>query len=112
MFTQLWRDENGGVVTLEVVLIGTVLGIGLTTGLTSVRDALITELADIAAAVGSLDQSLTITGATSHSSATASMSFTDNVDMGDSPAAEGNSQCLVICNGAVVEPMAGSESGR
>ncbi len=111
MFKQLWWDDNGGVVSLEIVLVGTVLCIGLTTGLVSVRDALITELADIAAAVGSMDQSLSIMGATSPSAATATTSFADNPDTGDNAVAEGNSQCLVICNGVTVEPMAGSEAG-
>ena len=111
MFQRLWSDETGGVVSMEVALVGTILCIGLTTGLASVRDAIITELADVAASVGSLDQGMTIMGATSASSATATSSFADNNDTGDTPAAALNSQCLVICDGVAVQALAGNESG-
>ena len=51
MLKQLWRDESGAYVSLEIVLAGTILGIGVITGLSSLRDATITELADVGGAI-------------------------------------------------------------
>ena len=42
MLKQLWRDDSGAIVSLEIVLIGTILGVGVITGLSSLRDAVIT----------------------------------------------------------------------
>ncbi len=53
-----WEDE--GVLTFEWVLLITLLVIGIVGGLSAVRDALITELGDVAEAMISLDQSYTI----------------------------------------------------
>jgi hypothetical protein len=53
----LWGDEGGFVLSSELVLIATVVVIGLTVGLVSIRDAVLGELADVGAAIGSLNQS-------------------------------------------------------
>ena len=55
MMRQLWNDEGGVVVSAELVLVGTILVIGLITGLSSLRDAVITELADVGGAIAQLD---------------------------------------------------------
>ncbi|MEY4179963.1 MAG: hypothetical protein RLY70_3537, partial [Planctomycetota bacterium] len=47
----LWSDDRGFVVSSELVLIATVVVIGLLTGLAAVRDALISELSDVAGAI-------------------------------------------------------------
>ncbi len=52
--------QEDGVLTFEWVLLLTVLVIGIVGGLSAVRDALITELGDVAEAMISLDQSYTI----------------------------------------------------
>ncbi len=51
----LWRDQNGFVVTLEMILIATITGLGLIVGLTMVRDAVVAELSDLAQSIESLD---------------------------------------------------------
>lgn len=111
MLRSLWQDEHGGVISLEIVLVGSILGIGLVTGLASVRDAVITELADIAGSVGSMDQGMSIMGANSASSSTASMSFQDTHDTGDTMTAQANSQCLVICGSQRAAVLEGNEIG-
>lgn len=45
---KLWNDDRGFVVSSELVLIATVVVIGLLTGLAAVRDAVISELSDVA----------------------------------------------------------------
>lgn len=49
--------EESGVLTFEWILLLTVLVIGITGGLSAVRDAMITELGDVAEAMIALDQS-------------------------------------------------------
>lgn len=55
----LWRklrnDECGGVVSAELVLVGTLMVIGILPGIVTVRDAILTELADLAAAISAAD---------------------------------------------------------
>jgi Flp pilus assembly pilin Flp len=55
----VWRADEG-VLTFEWILLITVLVIGVVGGLSAVRDAVLTELGDVAEAVISLDQSYTI----------------------------------------------------
>lgn len=53
----LWKDENGFVVSAELVLIASLLVVGLIVGLTSLQGAVNGELSDVAGAIRSLDQS-------------------------------------------------------
>lgn len=59
LLNRVWCEDEG-VLTFEWILLITVLVIGIVGGLSAVRDAVITELADVAEAVISLDQSYTI----------------------------------------------------
>ena len=56
---RLWREDEG-VLTFEWTLLLTLLVIGIVSGLTGARDAIIDELGDIAAAAVSLDQTYTV----------------------------------------------------
>ena len=56
MMKNLWNDEAGFIVSAELVLVATILVIGMITGLTSVRDAVITELADVGGAIGAVNR--------------------------------------------------------
>ncbi len=56
---RVWQEDEG-VLTFEWILLITVLVIGVVGGLSAVRDAMITELGDVAEAVISLDQSYSI----------------------------------------------------
>ncbi|HAH47140.1 hypothetical protein [Gimesia sp.] len=83
MFQQFWNDENGFVVSTELVLIATVLVLGMIVGLTTLRDQVIAELADVAAAFSNSNQSYSFSGITGHSSSTAGSLFIDNTDFCD-----------------------------
>ena len=83
MFQQLWNDENGFVVSTELVLIATVLVLGMIVGLTTLRDQVIAELADVAAAFSNSNQSYSFSGITGHSSSTAGSIFSDGLDFCD-----------------------------
>ena len=53
----LWNDDEGFIITMELILIATIIGIGSIVGLTCVRDALNSELADFAEFLESVDWS-------------------------------------------------------
>ncbi len=59
---KLKKKMGGFVQTAELVLISTVLVTGLTVGLVNVRDAVNTELEDVAESVGALNQSYSFAG--------------------------------------------------
>ena len=80
LMKKLWSDEAGFVVSSELVLIGTVLVIGLTVGLTSLRDQVVQELGDLAISIGSINESYSYSGITGHTSSVAGSIFSDNRD--------------------------------
>jgi hypothetical protein len=65
LLKKLWNDDFGFVITSELLLIVTILVIGLIVGMVAVRDAVVQELGDVAAAIGALDQSYQYNGVTS-----------------------------------------------
>jgi len=92
MLKRLWMDEGGAILSAELILIMTILVIGMIVGLKVLQDAVVTELADVAAAIGSLNQSYAFAGksATDPLSGTlkaftAGSLFTDSPDSDDNP---------------------------
>lgn len=99
LLRMLWRDEMGAIISSELVMVVTILVIGMIAGLTGVRDAVVTELTDVADAVGNFDQSYFWHIIWAHSSSTAGAIYEDQADIGDQPAATG---CIWICVGTLV----------
>lgn len=89
---RIWNDCSGGVFSTELLLITSVVLAGLTAGLTNYRDALNSELADMAAAVQQLNQSFSFTGVESRSVRTAGSDYTDALD----PLPFVSAQCVVL----------------
>ena len=54
---RLFDDERGATASMEMILIGTIVILGMIVGLTTWRDAIVQELGDSAAAVSELNQS-------------------------------------------------------
>jgi hypothetical protein len=80
---KLWNDEAGFVVSSELVLIGTILVIGVTVGLSTLRDQVVQELGDLAISLGSINESYSYSGVTGHTSSIAGSTFTDRLDYCD-----------------------------
>lgn len=59
---RFWNDDHGALIATEWVFIATILIIGLVTGLKSVQTAVLTELEDVANAIGQLNQSYSVGG--------------------------------------------------
>jgi Flp pilus assembly pilin Flp len=81
---RLWNDEAGFVVSTELVLLATVAVVGLITGITAVRDGVVSELSDVAGAVQEVNQSYSYDGVVGHNAASAGTQFIDNLDECDS----------------------------
>jgi len=104
MTQKLWNDDKGFVVSIELILIATIAVIGLITGLTAVRDAVVSELSDVAGAVQDVNQSYTISGVTGHTATTAGMDYTDELDWCDSAEdADGVADNCIVFTGAVLD---------
>ena len=61
---KFWRDERAFVVTAELTLIATILGVGVLAGLASVRDQSLQELGDLAGAIGDVNESYSFSSVT------------------------------------------------
>lgn len=81
--TLLWKDQHGVVVSAELIVICTVLVLGLLVGLTSLRDQVVQEFADISAAIGALDQSYSFAEDSDPDCRVAGSSFVDAADFCD-----------------------------
>jgi hypothetical protein len=107
MLRKLWQCEAGFVLSTETVLVATILVIGMITGLATVRDQVVTELADLAAAVSDLDHSYSFSGVTTSVATISGSTFTDLVDFCDTAPSQGadgiSSACVVVCGGVEEE---------
>ena len=48
LLRRFWKDESGGLIAAEYLLLGTLLTIGLMVGIHSVQEALLNQLAGLA----------------------------------------------------------------
>jgi hypothetical protein len=97
MWKNFWNDETGAILSAELVLLLSILTVGLTVGLASLRDGIVTELADVGQAFSNTNQSYAVGNIASPSSAIAGFNFNDALDFCDSVGAAGpNSKCVMI----------------
>ena len=75
LFSRLWKDEHGILLSAEAVVVGTVAVVGLTAGLSVVTKSVNEELQDVAFAIRSLDQSYSIPAQESCGAMTAGSCF-------------------------------------
>lgn len=97
MLTQLYRDENGVILSAEIVLVGTILVVGMLVGLVELQCSVVDELNDVGEAIGSMNQSYAISGVASLKAngdikaQTSGSRFRDRIDSCD-----GN-ECSIVC---------------
>jgi len=99
------RNQRGFIVSTELMLIATILVIGLVVGLQAVRVSVVTELADVGAAIGAVTQTYSYSGATGHHASVNGSSYTDALDTCDDGSVQpggANSRCVSICAVAAV----------
>ena len=79
----LINDEAGFVVSAELILVATIAVLGLVVGLAEVRQAVSSELEDVAAAIGSMNQSYCLNGLHSPKAQAYGSHFRDHADFCD-----------------------------
>lgn len=77
MLSKLWKDEAGFVVSAELIFVATILVIGLVTGWVAIRDAVTSELTEVAQAISAVDQTYSYTGLTNCNSSSNGTNVTD-----------------------------------
>jgi hypothetical protein len=85
VFHRLWAEQTGAIVSAEVMLAASILVIGVIVGLKSVRDSVVTELADVAQAIANVNQSFHFSGVDGHCAKTGGGCYEDKQDFCDSP---------------------------
>lgn len=106
LVNELFNDEAGFVVSSELVLIGTILVIGMITGLATLRDGVIQELADLSLAIGTVSQTYQFNGVIAHTSATNGSTFVDQTDYcetNNAPVAATAPGCMDLATAGTVE---------
>lgn len=103
MLRKLLNDEAGFIVSAELVLVATLLVIGLIVGLTEVQHAVVSELNDVADAIGALNQSYYYTGFTSFKEDGSVKAFYRGSAFADTVDACDNNQCALDCDAPVDE---------
>ncbi len=62
LMQKLWKDDCGALISMEFLFVATILVIGVVVGLAYVRDAVTTELGELANAILALSQGYVISG--------------------------------------------------
>lgn len=104
MLHALLADEAGFIVSAELVLIATILVIGLIVGLSEVQHAVVTELNDVADAIGCLNQSYYYSGFHKNKQVGGGVAaFTRGSAKNDQIDDCDNNECDITCDVPVVE---------
>jgi hypothetical protein len=96
---RLWNEETGAILSAEVMLVASILVIGMVAGLASLRDSIVTELADLAQALANVNQSYSYSGVAGHHVFNGGGVFIDTFDFCDVAdlAVNQGSKCVTIC---------------
>ena len=93
---RLWRDENGFIVSSELVLLASVILIPMLVGMQTVRDSVVQELGDVGQAIGSVAQTYWYGGVAGHCSYVTGSQFFDQPDQCENNWCN-NRNCLSVC---------------
>ena len=101
---RLWNEETGAILSAELMLIASILVIGVIAGLSALREAVVSELADVAQALANVNQSYSYGGVVGHCAIMGGGVFVDLLDFCDAAAvaAPQTSKCVTICVTPVV----------
>ena len=98
MVRQLLNDEAGFIISAELVLVATLLVIGLIVGLSEVQHAIVSELNDVADAIGELNQSYSFSGFHKTDQGGVVHAVTYGSDFEDQRDECDNNQCQIACD--------------
>jgi len=80
---RFWNEQTGAIVSAEIMLVATILVLGVIVGIKSVRDSVVTELADVGQALSGVDQGYCYSGVKGHAGHTQGAQFEDRADFCD-----------------------------
>jgi Flp pilus assembly pilin Flp len=96
---RFWNEQDGAILSAEIMMVATILVLGMIVGLKSVRDSVVTELADVAQGMGNSSQSYSYSGTSGHAANGGGGQFADNTDFCDAPGFAGtNSKCVNVAH--------------
>ena len=113
MLNQLFANEDGFVISAELVLVLTIAVLGIIVGLSHVALAINEELSDVGQAIGSLNQSFSFTGfhccpcpTGGFTSSVAGSAFHDSPDICDGSTSADVVTCMATAECGMVMPPA------
>lgn len=83
LFTQLYNDEAGFIVSAELMLVATIAVLGMIVGLSEISNNVNQELEDVGSAFGAINQSYSFNLNHGHMGCSAGSSFDDGFDFCD-----------------------------
>ncbi|VAX41017.1 hypothetical protein MNBD_PLANCTO02-2613 [hydrothermal vent metagenome] len=83
LMTSLYNDENGFIISAELVLIATIAVLSMIVGLSEVSLGINNELEDVASSFGRINQSFYYNGLSGHGAWISSSFFGDHTDFCD-----------------------------
>lgn len=104
---QLWQDECGFIVSMELILIASIMIIGIMMGMVSVRDGMVSEMSDVAGALQDITQTYSFRGITGHSAETAGSSWLDRRDWCDTAEDQVNraENCILFTAASIADEL-------
>src|SRR6516225_5788669 len=84
LISRLWNDDNGFIVSAELVLVATIVVIGMITGLVAIRKDVTSELTEVGQAIAAIDQSYSYSGLSNCHSSTAGAAASDTYNSNSS----------------------------
>jgi uncharacterized protein YoxC len=96
---RLWSEQTGAIVSAEIMLVGTILVLGVIVGLKSVRDSVVTELADVGQAISNVNQSYCYSGTSGHAASSGGGHYQDQSDFCDTNNSDdngSNAKCVSV----------------
>jgi len=99
MIKNFLNDENGVIVSAEIVLVATILVLGMVVGLAELQSAIVGELSDVATAFGNVDQSYSTSGYVSYKASGGIKSRTYGASYYDVPdECDGDGNLSIVCD--------------
>ena len=98
MLKMLWNDEAGFIISAELVLVATLLVVGLIVGLSEVQHAVVSELNDVADAIGELNQAYRYSGFSKCDNGGTIHAVTYGSDFADTADDCDDNQCDIACD--------------
>ncbi len=93
---RLFNETDGAIVSAEIILVMTILVLGTIVGLKSVRDSVVSELADVAQAIANVNQSYCYSGVCGHAGHSSGGDFQDQKDFCDTAWGGGGQQSKCV----------------